>query len=111
MTSYNAILWNIYIGPQQQKEPDGTGDGIWPNVNPYVTVRNILLENVYAENPYSSPGVIRCNISNPCENITFNNVKINNNNNRSYICTDKGSIKGTYDNNTTPGLKKWFLNI
>ena len=43
MTAVNSILWPIYLGPQQQKEPDGTGDGIWPNTNPYVNISDIYL--------------------------------------------------------------------
>jgi hypothetical protein len=27
ITIYNPIWWNIYIGPQQQKQPDGSGPG------------------------------------------------------------------------------------
>ena len=32
-------FWPIYIGPQQQKEPDGTGAGFWPNTNPNVNIK------------------------------------------------------------------------
>ena len=112
MSNKNGLLWNIYIGPQQQKEPDGTGEGIWPDVNPYVIIRNILLQNVYVEKSYTSPGVIRCNKTNPCQNITFQNVTINSVFKNSYICTDKRTIQGTYDNNTNPKLNECgMINI
>ena len=29
MKAIDALLCYIYIGPQQQKEPDGTGDGVY----------------------------------------------------------------------------------
>ena len=54
------ILWLIYIGPQQQKEPDGGGDGIWPPPQPLVNVTNILLQNVTSDNGWLNAGVLRC---------------------------------------------------
>ena len=43
ITIHAPILWPIYIGPQQQKEPDGGGDGIWPPPQPLFTYLVSLL--------------------------------------------------------------------
>ena len=69
----DGILYdpNYGYGPQQQKEPDGTGDGFWPNTNPFINISNIFIKNIkvdYVETQHS--GILRCNISNPCKNIT-----------------------------------------
>jgi polygalacturonase len=46
------IWWSIYIGPQQQKQPDGAGPGcmFYPfggcETQPLITVDNIVLKNV-----------------------------------------------------------------
>ena len=47
------LWWGIYIGPQQQKQPDGGGPGcmLYPlnkhcDTNPRVTMRNIAIRNV-----------------------------------------------------------------
>ena len=41
-----ARQWPVYVGPQQQKEPNGVGDGIWPPANPLVSIKDIFFENV-----------------------------------------------------------------
>ncbi len=74
--------WPIYIGPQQQKQPGGAGEGcmLYPYgqycpTEPRITLFNIILNNitiVNSVNPYV--GVIRCNETNPCNTIYFNNV-------------------------------------
>lgn len=100
ITAINPLMYPIYIGPQQQKEPDGTGDGFWPATNPFVTIRNISLVNINIDNSYTYPGVIRCNISNPCSNFIFKNVSIKKNrigsNKNKYICSQKGTIQGDF---------------
>jgi hypothetical protein len=77
------IWWGIYIGPQQQKQPDGDGPGcmLYPLLNdcqtqPRITVRNITLRNINSINGILPPGIIRCNETNPCRDITFDNVKV-----------------------------------
>lgn len=109
----NSLMYPIYIGPQQQKEPDGTGDGFWPPINPYVTIRNISIVNVKLTKSHSYPGIIRCNISNPCTNIIFKNTSIDTNrvlrNRKKYICSEVGSIQGLYDSMTTPELENCGL--
>jgi polygalacturonase len=72
----------IYIGPQQQKEPNGVGDGFWPATQPLVTIKNITLRNIVSKGgpggkmllPHS--GLFRCNASNPCTDFTLENVKV-----------------------------------
>jgi len=97
-------FWPIYIGPQQQKEPDGTGAGFWPNTNPNVNIRNITMKNIkiHGINPSKHVGVLRCNKTNPCMNIIMNNIQIKGSNLR-YICDNNQSIYGKYSNiNPTP---------
>ena len=112
MTATDALLWPIYIGPQQQKEPDGTGDGIWPNVNPYVEISDIFLENItiHMKTHYSKYGVLRCDIKNPCSNIHFKEVIVKGGENK-YVCSEKGSLLGYYDTKTKPPLKKCGLSL
>ena len=75
------IWWGIYIGPQQQKQPDGDGPGcmLYPVIKqcqtqPLVTLRNITLRNVVSTEGILPPGIIRCNETNPCTDFTFENV-------------------------------------
>jgi len=104
MTAYNPVMWTIYIGPQQQNEPDGTGQGFFPipSTNPYVTIKNIYIEN----SNYHS-GLLMCNESNPCKNIKFINMTVKSKNifnNNKYKCSNLGTLYGRYDNNTSPSL-------
>jgi hypothetical protein len=74
-----SLLAPIYIGPQQQKEPDGTGDGFFKvPTEPRVTIRNITFSNVNISNNIMSAGLLRCNASNPCTSVNFNNVQVTN---------------------------------
>ena len=79
---FTPIWWNIYIGPQQQKQPDGGGPGcmLYPLIEecetqPRITMRNITLRNVRSTGGYL-PGIVRCNETNPCTDIVFDNVHI-----------------------------------
>ena len=73
---HSPILWHVYIGPQQQYQPDGGGDGIWPPPQPLVNVTNIYLQNVTSDGGWLNAGVIRCAESNPCRNITLDKVNV-----------------------------------
>ena len=112
INAVNPVLWPIYIGPQQQKEPDGTGEGFWPNTNPYVSINNILISNISVSNAKVEAGLFRCNISNPCKNIIFENVLIKGKYIKNpYICDGNNSVYGYYNDNTHPipsncGFKK-----
>lgn len=53
LVTTNPIWWSIYIGPQQQKQPDGKGPGcmLYPfgglcETQPYVTIANVTLRNI-----------------------------------------------------------------
>tara|TARA_B100000886_G_scaffold336297_1_gene294798 strand:+ start:592 stop:1890 length:1299 start_codon:yes stop_codon:yes gene_type:complete len=110
MSATKPILWPIYIGPQQQKEPDGTGSGIWPPTNPFVEIQNIYLKNIHITETIFEAGLLRCNISNPCKNIIFENVvvkgKIKKN---AYVCDKNNSVLGTYDKYTSPQINSCGL--
>lgn len=109
MTAYNPLMWAIYIGSQQQEEPDGTGAGFFPipPANPYVTITNILLKDIYVKNSNYYSGLLMCNMTNPCKNISFVNVTVESRNlfhNDKYKCNNVGTIYGTYDDTTKPPL-------
>ena len=98
ITIHAPILWPVYIGPQQQKEPDGGGDGIWPPPQPLVNITNILLQNVTSDNGWLNAGVLRCAESNPCRDITLDNVHVSGWASSFYVCENtKGTVK-----NSTP---------
>jgi Glycosyl hydrolases family 28 len=78
---HKPIWWGIYIGPQQQKQPDGGGPGcmFYPVIKecptqPRVTLENITLKNVKVTGSVLTPGIIRCHPDNPCKNFRFENV-------------------------------------
>ena len=95
ITIHSPILWPIYIGPQQQKQPDGGGDGIWPPPQPLVNVTNIILQNVMSDGGWLNAGVLRCAASNPCRGITFDNVTVTGWASSFYVCEN---IEGTIMN-------------
>ena len=110
ISATKPILWPIYIGPQQQKEPDGSGSGIWPNPNPNVDIKNILFKNIYITGTTFKAGLLRCNISNPCKNITFKNVNIKGKiAKNAYICDKNNSVLGTFDKYTSPKIENCGL--
>jgi polygalacturonase len=84
----NGSIWYpIYMGPQQQQEPDGRGDGWWPATNPLVSFRNISIVNATFENViWPQAGVLRCNASNPCIDILLDNVSISGWNATEWVC-------------------------
>ena len=109
ITIHSPILWPIYIGPQQQKEPDGGGDGIWPPPQPLVNITNILLQNVTSDGGWLNAGVLRCAASNPCTGITFNEVKVSGWASAFYVCENmRGKVvesspdPGCFDGENTP---------
>ena len=95
ITMDTPVWWGIYIGPQQQKQPDGKGEGCmkYPKdpdcpTEPAITISKISLININITNnlnPYA--GLIRCNETNPCEDFIFDNVNVDTiGKNRGYIC-------------------------
>jgi hypothetical protein len=84
---YSPFWWPIWIGPQQQHEPnDGVGLKC-PLTYPLpgsthcptqgcTTYGNITLRNIYIYNPVISPGVILGNETNPIQNLTIDNLQV-----------------------------------
>lgn len=79
---HKALWWPIYIGPQQQKEPDGYGAGCFTypigpcETNPRISFEDITLRNITSTGSLFPAGVIRCNETNPCKNFVFEDVTI-----------------------------------
>ena len=77
---YHPVWWGIYIGPQQQKQPDGTGPGcmFYPiggcETNPRIAMNNITLNNIREHDSLLPPGIIRCNETNECTGFVWHNV-------------------------------------
>lgn len=92
------LWWAIYIGTQQQKQPytNGTGCSFFfplPGTecpsNPLVTVNNITLRNVNIYGGVLSPGIMRCDEKNPCNNLVFDGVNVYN---RSLFPVEEGYL-------------------
>jgi polygalacturonase len=101
------IWWAIYIGPQQQKQPDGGGPGcmFYPLIpdcttQAAVSIHNITLRNISSSTGILPPGIIRCNETNPCTGINFENVQMDgwfNNVGIGYIVENAyGSVVNSY---------------
>lgn len=43
---------------------------------PLVDVRNITLKNVKSDGGFLPPGIVRCNATNPCQDINFEGVHL-----------------------------------
>ena len=85
ITMHQPIWWAIYLGPQQQKQPDKGGPGcmLYPYdpkntcaTQPRINISNIQLKNVHITNSLLFPIVMRCNAKNPCKDVIFEDVKI-----------------------------------
>jgi hypothetical protein len=79
----HPIWWAIYIGPQQQKQPNGGGPGcmIYPlnehcDTQPRVTIKDITLRNITSHGSLLPPGIIRCNETNPCNGFVFEDINM-----------------------------------
>jgi len=73
----DAIWWPIYVGPQQQLQPDGGGEGWWPNTVPEVTIRNVSIVDMVATGClWGRAGALRGNVSNPHTHIDMTNVRV-----------------------------------
>eukprot|EP00049_Salpingoeca_infusionum_P017791 m.354377 g.354377 ORF g.354377 m.354377 type:complete len:452 (+) comp16994_c0_seq1:307-1662(+) len=102
----DPLWWSIYIGPQQQHQPDGSGPGcmLYPlqgncPTQPRVPIDNIVLRNISSTNGLLSPGIFRCNATRPCTGFVFDNVQAQGSNwpVTGYICEN---IKGTVTNSS-----------
>ena len=110
ITATGSVMWPIYLGPQQQNEPDGTGEG-WFDVpiDDRVTIRNISFLDVTVTGNHVKAGLIRCNSSNPCLGISFDNVRIQGGMSEmsgGFICDERHAAFGTYDRDTSPSPSK-----
>ena len=78
---HNPLWWGIYIGPQQQKEPDGSGDGCMTYpiggcaTQPLIKMANVTLSNIRQYGSILPPGIVRCNETAVCTGFVFDNVK------------------------------------
>lgn len=99
ITMHEPIWWAIYLGPQQQKQPDRGGPGcmLYPfdprgtcSTQPRINITNVKLKDISITNSLLFPIVMRCNETNPCRNITFENVKAKGwligKKNKGYVC-------------------------
>lgn len=70
ITMYKPIWWAVYLGPQQQKQPDKGGPGcmLYPfdpkgtcATQPRIDIRNITLKDIVIDRSWLFPVVLRCN--------------------------------------------------
>ena len=97
--NYFCMEWPLFVGTQQQLEPDGSGSGIWADTEPRVTVRDVVFSDVKAHGgtwPMSA-AVVRCNASNPCTGLLFDDVVIDADlftTGRKYVCDGPNDARG-----------------
>mmetsp|Transcript_17902 Transcript_17902/g.34219 ORF Transcript_17902/g.34219 Transcript_17902/m.34219 type:complete len:525 (-) Transcript_17902:197-1771(-) len=77
------IWWAVYIGPQQQHQPDGSGPGcmLFPvdkkcATQPRIRISNVQLRNITSVGNLLPPGIVRCNKKNPCTRFVFKDVHL-----------------------------------
>ena len=80
-----SLWWSVWIGPQQQHEPDTPLGDMCSLLYPVrehcptqgcADFRNITLRRVIVDRPYLSPGVILGNESNPMRGFVFDHVEV-----------------------------------
>lgn len=78
-----ALWWPIYIGPQQQIQPNGVGPGCFDfplhncQTNNEMVMANITLRNIImTETAWPFAGAIRANSSIPATGFLFDNVRV-----------------------------------
>jgi len=86
MTILEPVWWAIFIGPQQQHEPNSALGLdcalIYPIAGSQCPTQgcsdfeNITLKDITITNPVLSPGIILGNASNPMRNLVFDNVVV-----------------------------------
>ena len=102
----SPVLWAVYIGPQQQYEPNGGGDGLWPPPQPLVNVTRITLRNVTSEKGWLNAGVLRCAASNPCKEFVFDSVQVKGWLAGFYICENIQGLSNHSDPQPMANCKK-----
>lgn len=86
ITIISPTQWGIWIGPQQAYAPQFQGACPlgWPQssnecpVPSRVEMKNFYLKDIRIIDPTGSPGVILGNVTNPIQNLTFDNVVVEN---------------------------------
>lgn len=110
-----CFSWPIYIGTQQQEEPGGAGNGLWPRTEPLCTVVNVTLRSIRARGGTwpQSAAAIRCNNTNPCTGIHLENVSIRGkfDTSRRWICDDKYAAYGTSAGVVEPRAKSCIKSL
>ena len=99
ITMHEPIWWALYLGPQQQKQPDKGGPGcmLYPfdpkgncQTQPRINITNVRLKDISITSSLLFPIVLRCNETNPCKNIEFDNVQARGwligKKNKGYVC-------------------------
>lgn len=109
-----CFLWPVYIGVQQQLEPNGEGSGIWPDPDPRTSVTDIALTRITAKGGSwpKAAGVIRCNASNPCSGLRFTDVSIKADDfgiARTWVCDNGPTAYGTIQGNVSPDPSSCIL--
>ena len=82
----NPMWWSIWVSTQQEDQPGGGSNThcsfFFPLFNstcptqPLVPVTNLVLRNITMTGAWTSPGVLRCNDTNPCRGWVFEDVHI-----------------------------------
>ena len=86
IVSEGALWWSIWVSTQQQDQPGHGADThcsffypLWNRTcptQPRVPVTNLVVRNVTMHGALLSPGVLRCNDTNPCSGWLFEDVVI-----------------------------------
>lgn len=84
LVGYGAIWYPIFIGPQQQHQPNTTGNpcsfffALDPTAtcetNPLVAITDVTLRNVHFSHTLLVPGVFWCDPQTPCTGFVVDNV-------------------------------------
>ena len=105
--NYLCMIWPIWLGTQQQLEPDGSGSGIWPTTDPRAIVINISLVNVTATGGRwpEAAAAIRFNSTNPATGIHLEDLNIAADaflRDQVWICDDDVSAFGDIQGSVVP---------
>ena len=97
--NYPCMMWPLYLGPQQQTEPDGKGSGLWADPEPRVDVKDVSFIDVKAHSGSwpAAAAVVRCSRSNPCRGLRFEDVSLDANvfgKGRAYVCDHRDAAFG-----------------
>ena len=105
--NYPCMMWPLYLGPQQQTEPDGKGSGLWADPEPRVDVKDVSFIDVKAHSGSwpDAAAVVRCPRSNPCRGLRFEDVSLDANvfgKGRAYVCDHRDAAFGVVAGERAP---------